>query len=344
MVYLSIRKGGSAVINELYELSRAMEQAGINAQSWYRKYKPLPNISAKAPCIHITIENGQVISLSEVPKKIGCNLRRFGDNQGFYPGMNLAPLYRITDDTIKKTISNIAPEQIDEQQIEKFKQWCTDNNWVKKFQDKYAISMRTRPADIKALLGIHNFHHLDVLISETSLFSDPLKLHSELEKCAFLMLSRKENVKTALSVLFYLGGNNRSAADDFGSLSVIFDTPKLFSQGISVVSNRFTNELNDALLLADTTDFPNQSTSDIIDAFSTPFEPIEEPMPEVKLAGGINVKLRTMFKEQHCQYRYGRIGDATYPLSPENRKKFQAALTWLGGGSRTEGYYMDKYR
>ena len=53
-------------------------------------------------------------------------------------------------------------------------------------------------------------------------------------------------------------------------------------------------------------------------------------MPEVKLAGGFDVKLRTMFKEQHCQNRYGRIENASYPISPRMRKELQAALSWLG--------------
>ena len=57
-------------------------------------------------------------------------------------------------------------------------------------------------------------------------------------------------------------------------------------------------------------------------------------MPDVKLAGGIEVKLRTMFKEQRCQTRYRRIENASYPISPQMRKKLQSALGWLGSAER----------
>ena len=54
------------MINELYGLSNAMERSGIQAQSWHRKYKPVPNIRANAPCVRIVISAGKVISLSAV--------------------------------------------------------------------------------------------------------------------------------------------------------------------------------------------------------------------------------------------------------------------------------------
>ena len=53
-------------------------------------------------------------------------------------------------------------------------------------------------------------------------------------------------------------------------------------------------------------------------------------MPKVKLAGGMEVTLRTMFKGQPCQTRYGRIESASYPIATNVRKEIQAALEWLG--------------
>lgn len=32
------------MINELYELSKALERVGIDAQKCHREYKPIPNI------------------------------------------------------------------------------------------------------------------------------------------------------------------------------------------------------------------------------------------------------------------------------------------------------------
>ena len=63
------------MINELYGLSNAMERSGIQAQSWHRKYKPVPNIRANAPCVRIVISAGKVISLSAVQQELGTHLR-----------------------------------------------------------------------------------------------------------------------------------------------------------------------------------------------------------------------------------------------------------------------------
>ena len=52
-------------------------------------------------------------------------------------------------------------------------------------------------------------------------------------------------------------------------------------------------------------------------------------MPTVKLAAGFEVSLRTMFRGQPCQSRYGRIENATYPISKEMRFKLQSALAWI---------------
>lgn len=53
-------------------------------------------------------------------------------------------------------------------------------------------------------------------------------------------------------------------------------------------------------------------------------------MPNVKLAGGFDATIRTMFKEQRCQSRYGRIENASYPISPSMRMQLQSALEWAG--------------
>lgn len=97
------------MINELYELSEALDKAGVQTQSWHRKYKPIPNIRVNAPCVRILISEGTVMGLSTIKGALGMELRKFGTNQGSYPCMNLAPLYRITDNTIKEKLAALRP-------------------------------------------------------------------------------------------------------------------------------------------------------------------------------------------------------------------------------------------
>ena len=59
-------------------------------------------------------------------------------------------------------------------------------------------------------------------------------------------------------------------------------------------------------------------------------------MPSVKLAGGFEVTLRTMFKGQPCQSRYGRFEGESYPVSSEMRQRLQSALAWIGSEKEQE--------
>lgn len=315
------------MINELYSLSEAMDKAGVQAQSWHRKYKPIPNIRVNAPCVCIMISEGTVMGLFAVRKELGAELRKFGTNQGSYPCMNLAPLYRITDEGIKKKLQILRPEDLNSAKISEIKNLCQENNWGRKFQDKYKISMKNTPAEMLKLAS--EFEPLKILVEESNFLLDPAVLHRELEKAVFRMLNRRESIPLAFSILFHWGNPTKEAVDDYGSLSVVLETPRLIEMAIPAVSKKFVSGLNEALLSADLSG-ENSGKSISADAFGILFEPIEEPMPEVKLAGGFDVKLRTMFKEQRCQTRYGKIENASYPISPEMRKKLQAALNWIG--------------
>lgn len=323
------------MINELYQLSKAMDQAKITPQNWHRKYKPIPNITAKAPCVKICISDGKVSGFSEVSRELGTELRKYGTNQGSYPCLNMIPLYRVTDEMTKNKISELCKGTLNAEDISKIKSWCVENNWGKKFQNKYKISMENTPKELCELLKAHSYEPLSVLMEETAKYTDPSLLHIDMEEVVFQMLDQRENVKLALTILFHLGNSEKNAEDDTGAISTAFESSRLIDMGIPAVSVRFTEELNAALLQAEAAAQSNKKY-DATDAFGIAFETLEEPMPEVKLAGGFDVKLRTMFKEQRCQSRYGRIENASYPISPMMRKKLQSSLNWLGSSENKD--------
>lgn len=321
------------MINELYQLSEAMDKAGVKAQRWHSKYKPIPNIRPNAPCVRISMLGGQVVELSGVLE--GLELRKFGDNQGSYPCMNLTPLYRITDELIKKSLKALKPEDIDSAKIEEIESWCQDNcnNWKEKFWKKYKICMDRSTELCKLIPG---FTPVQILMEENEFFRDPMKLHREIETAAFKMLRRKEHIDLALQILFYQGDPKKKPEDDCGSLSVALDSPRLIDLKIPAISKKFVSELNNALMDAEKAG--ELDTASETDAFGLLFVPTEKstPMPTVKLAGGFDVTLRTMFSGQPCQTRYGRIEDASYPISPEMRGKLHTSLNWLGGSKEHE--------
>ena len=323
------------MINELYTLSKALAGANIETYQWHQKYKPIPNIRANAPCICITLSDGKVSKISMLNAKFGTILRKYGSNQGSFPCMNLASLYRITDDTIKKNIAGIMshPETLDAAMLQSVKGWCTENNWSKKFRGKYKISMDNIPAQLRKIAP--EYAPLQALLVEVEEYKNPDVFHAELATGVWRMLERRENVQAALTLLFYLGKPAEDAEDDFGSLSIALESTRLIESGVPAISEKFVTGMNQCLLDAEAAQQPSGQT-DTIDAFGIPFMADETPMPSVKLAGGFDATIRTMFKEQRCQTRYGRIDSASYPVSPEMRGKLQAALAWIGDRERED--------
>ena len=72
----------------------------------------------RAPCFHFAnagcIDLFGVLFLVSQLSFYGF-IRKYGDNQGTYPCMNLAPLYRITDESVKRELADLKkhPEKID---------------------------------------------------------------------------------------------------------------------------------------------------------------------------------------------------------------------------------------
>lgn len=323
------------MINELYQLSVALEQAGVRGEYWHRKYNPLPSVKESAPCIHIVLNHGEIARFESVDRDMAAQLRKYGSKQGTFPAMNLAPLYRVTDADIKNALFDLWKGKIDKLDVERIKGWCSEFNWGRKFKNKYLISAVQVPRELQELFQESGVAapHMAKLIQEFTFFQDPVNLHKALEESIFSMLKQKRNVVLALRLLFHAGDKGKNPEDDAGTLSVIFGSSELENEDISTASAWFTREFNQALLQAEANGLARAEATET-DAFGIPFQPLEEPMPNVKLAGGFDVTLRTMFKGQPCQHRYGRIENETYPISKDMRLRLQQALTWISSAER----------
>lgn len=318
------------MINELYRLTVALDQADIATEHTHPKYKMIPKVTKKAPCIHIILDNGQFYKIESIEMEQTAEIRKYGSNQGTFPALNLAPLYRLTDEVEKRTISDLIEGKTTNFNIQEIRRICRENNWGKKFGNKYRISMQDVPREMNGLFQKTGtiFQPLQKLTGETEAFAEAENLHRELEHAAFAMLEQKKGISLALQILFYLGKPGKSVEEDYGTLSVVMDCRALIQAGLSVATAAFTSMLNQKLLEADAA-ARTVAVEKESDAFGYVFAPLEEPMPTVKLAAGFEVSLRTMFRGQPCQSRYGRIENATYPISKEMRFKLQSALAWI---------------
>ncbi len=309
------------MINELSRLWEAIQKAKIETEFWHQDYKLIP----KDPCVKILLSNGKVVELDSIDEETRKHIRKFGNNQGTFPAMNLVPLYQIGDASIRKEIDNLIDNEGKGSKIEEIKTWCKQSN--QKFKTGYKTKMCEKPSDIMKKTG-GNFEPLNILINSTKIFSEnPEKLHRQLREIAFSMIDEGENVKLALQVLFDTSTKNN------GNLSVIFDCKELESIKFSSTSPKFTRGVNQALLAIAKQEIAAQSKKDDIprDAFGLPYTGINKKikMPEIKLGAGFDIKLRTMFEEQPSQYRYGLIEADSYHLSETKRMDCKTALEWL---------------
>ena len=156
---------------------------------------------------------------------------------------------------------------------------------------------------------------------------DGITFRKSLETYLLKKLESKENTKEYLPLLVYQGNKKKDPEKDEGSLSIILDLHDWERYGYPIASEHTTRQINNWLLMEENRHL-SKRTADRYDAFGDPYSDIGKPMPSVPLAFG-NVGLRSMFKEQRCQFRYRNADDTSYPISMENRYVAQKSLKWI---------------
>jgi hypothetical protein len=146
-----------------------------------------------------------------------------------------------------------------------------------------------------------------------------------LENCVWERLSG--DIKTYLPLLIYKGNAKKEPEDDIGSLSIMLDLSDWQQYGDPIANENTTKQINE-WLNANSGSTP-QTTFSQYDAFGTPYSDIGKPMPSVRLAPGFEVALRSMFREQACQYRYRNADDYSFPVALANRSAAKTSLEWI---------------
>ncbi len=112
------------MLNELKELSDALEKNGISIEPISSNYLELPKVTKKAPCIRILVGNDQRIQLESISAERAEAVRKFGNNQGSFPALNLCPLFRIEPGETAKWIAGLEQKKITPENVEKLKVRC----------------------------------------------------------------------------------------------------------------------------------------------------------------------------------------------------------------------------
>lgn len=328
------------MINELHNLARTLDTKDVQIPEWHRKYKELPKVTPKSPCIRIWLnDDGVVCGIESFASEHVSKLRKYGDNQSSFPAFNISPLYRIVDQDIIDELEQLEAGQI-KPDITKMKVWCNVDNWIKGVPGKVQRSLTECPKNLSEMLHLEGQSKNNIIARLAELCQKngenaASRFRSSLENCAFEKLKNGEEVDVILTLLFHKGSVEKEHDKDTGNnISVILDVRDWHPYGYPIASENTTFQLNE-MLLADSGQHTAEIQSKQADAFGAPFINPNEPMPNVKLSG-FDVTLRSMFDGQPCQYRYRRINDGSYPIAATNRSSIKRALEWIADSSHRQ--------
>ncbi len=318
------------MINELYELAEAMQQAGIKESVPAQNYPTL----ARGMCICVSVKEGCVTGFRSVDANAREVIRKYGvTSKGFYPCVKLAPLYHVFDKDVVAVINKIKkkPELISDAVCKQLSDWCIEcnNNWDNKVIARYDKSLNNVSKELRVQLAESPYEPLEILAEETDRFGDFMCFHEALTEASLQAIAQKRDVELALTLLFACPSKKGETKDSFGELSILFDTERLIECGMPpVTGSKFSEGLNTTLLISQQKK-AGSNTTDTKDAFAQPYTATDAVMPEIKLGAGFSVKIRAMNKDVPCQHRYGRSGSYTFPASVEVRQRLAGALAYI---------------
>ncbi len=334
------------MLNELCQLADSIEKAGITPKKWHDQLHQLPRASIKKPCYRIWITRDNTISsVDELNPMLVAVLRKWEPSLGnSFPAFNIQPLYRITDEYQKTKIKEWR-EGKSTIELDDLRLWCTHetNNWDRRINNRLTKCLNEIPLKLKKLIELSNQNFdssLQELIQRASQYKnndmleqdiDRKSFRQALEKYIWTALSQGEGIKRILPILVNEGDASKKPNEDRGTLlSIFLDIDDWQSFASPVADENSLNWLNDQLIDA----AQIEPSFTLIDAFGFPFSDEADKLPIVNLELIGNVKLRSMFKAHYCQYRYGTIESASFPIGKEGRTKAKGALEWLGDRCR----------
>jgi len=323
------------MINELYKLGEAMALAGISPNEWHRQLKEPRKLSTLSPCFKLSFsKNVSVYNIEEITNQDSLNeLRKWEPSLGnSFPVFNMPNLFSITkEQNQQKDNWLLGKEHFD---ISILRSWCNEktNNWDNKAITKLENCIHAVPEQLKQKINKEdNFDNSSImeLIKLLSVISVE-DFRKSLELCIFEKLEKQENIKMLLNVLISKKALNQQEKQQKSDVQIVLDLYDWKPYGNPVANKKTIEWLNSALIKSDHVMLTKSKKLNTRDAFGCEHSEIKEPMPSVKLFGKMgDVKLRSMFHEHQCQYRYGLIDDASYPINKTNRIKIKTALEWL---------------
>jgi len=327
------------MLNELYHLSMVLEDKGIKPYQWHKHMKPLPKVSKQKMCYRVLVaSDGSVSGIEPIENGLAARLRKWETSNGnSFPGFNIQPLYRISDEDRKKCLKKLreGKAQID---LNLLKEWCAEaqaKNWDEKLEKKLNNCIHEIPAKLqKCCADISgDFFSLKTLCERVVEWGSncSTKFFQSLESYIHACIEKQERIFALLPVLIHDGSSGKEPDEDRGSVSLFLDVPDW--KEYPVAHEKTIKYVNEQLLKT-TKANGKDITNEVKDAFGHSGGGNKSKLPEIKLPIIGQVKLRAMNSESPCQYRYGTIDANSFHICSDSRVRTKGALEWLSSEER----------
>ena len=319
------------MINELYIAHLAMRQSGISAQSWHRHLKSLP----KYPTFFLMIdETGNVVDIDPVDNDRRLKMRKWETANGeSFPTFNVPRLFQPVNADDKKLVADFKKTHKQSGTIdlsvlhtlmalipERF-----NSNWSLNQDKKLIKCLAEKPKELNALVGdppaeLWSLKEIGCRSVEITVNN----LHDRLWKLGHDKIWNNPNNSIFWIDNLVIGSGNIALALELANSG---DTP--YPVNHPKVFEWINEKLVGALPLE-----PDTTEAVVRDAFNCPYTETDPKFPDMKLDVLGNIKLRSMFGEIPCQFRYGQAEANSYPLHISNRQNLKTTMEWLADPKR----------
>ena len=324
------------MIDELVKVANAMEAAGVSAPNWHPKFKTLPKVTAKTPCVRVWLtREGRVHDIEPLSSELVSQLRKYEPDAGkSLPGFNVCPLYRIvkTKDELR-TASRALADAMKQNTF----------SWDEYLKDGEDFWGRTRNVLIqlksRVLPGLKRVCEKNLQSNETlaKFFEAFDKIDIEQFKEDF-----EEKVKSKVRdgilpqslVCYFVDAAKKNKEDNDSNapipkISVFLDVKEYHNS--PVAHEKTIARLNELLMYAENAHLSTvANTEDAIpDAYGESSIGADDKFAQIAVPVLGGVILRSQEAAIPAQARYHLCEGATFPVGIETRNRINSALRWI---------------
>lgn len=323
------------MLNEAYELSLSMKEAGISPESWNKDYAALPKYKTFKCLLDI---NGSVTDLEPIKENETISrLRKWEVANGTsFPAFNIMPFLRAGSAEAREQLKALKKDIQSEKHlnverissgISSLWDFC-EELWSKSEEERINRCLRDHPAKLQKILGDSHDKDLNVIaeLIRRSAKLNANKLQKELRTVIEKhLLDSPGSAKDWIDI--FLVSTSKTAKKlslvlELSDWSTSYDYP---ANDIKI--QRWVN----SRLMSSSVQNDAGTIPSFLDAFGYPLQEgdSKKKFPDVNLPKLGSVKLRAMSSEIPCQKRYGKLDSYSFPASESIRQSMKDSVEWL---------------